>query len=261
MGACLFEEPEYIVDDTLLFDYSLFFTAALWDYYKASGDRETFLELWDTAYRQVEISLTRLDERNIVKDSDDWWCFLDWTDGLNKQAGAQAVLIYVLRYAVMMAKEVGDQEKEAYLSYHLTNTVKAAKTHLYDESLGFFISGKERQVSWASQVWMVLAGVLSKEENKALLTRLTKKNPHFGMSTPYMHHHLVEAFLSCGMKEQALGELLGYWGKMAEGGADCFYELYDPDDLFLSPYGSNLINSYCHAWSCTPAYFIRKYFI
>jgi hypothetical protein len=26
----------------------------------------------------------------------------------------------------------------------------------------------------------------------------------------------------------------------------------------LSPYGDHHINSYCHAWSCTPSYFIRS---
>ncbi|MFK4470291.1 hypothetical protein ABH897_000006 [Paenibacillus sp. RC73] len=36
-------------------------------------------------------------------------------------------------------------------------------------------------------------------------------------------------------------------------------ELYDPHNKAFSPYGSYLINSYCHAWSCTPTYLIRKY--
>lgn len=38
-----------------------------------------------------------------------------------------------------------------------------------------------------------------------------------------------------------------------------FYELFDPQSKNFSPYGSPIINSYCHAWSCTPTYFIRKY--
>ncbi|MDV9959707.1 hypothetical protein RHJ81_18875 [Clostridioides difficile] len=47
---------------------------------------------------------------------------------------------------------------------------------------------------------------------------------------------------------------------MVKDGADCFWELYNPNDKYVSPYGSRIINSYCHAWSCTPSYFIRKYF-
>jgi len=31
----------------------------------------------------------------------------------------------------------------------------------------------------------------------------------------------------------------------------------DPAQELLSPYGTHLINSYCHAWSWTPAIFLR----
>ncbi len=51
------------------------------------------------------------------------------------------------------------------------------------------------------------------------------------------------------------------WGEMVKDGADTFWEVYNPADKRLSPYGSNMINSYCHAWSCTTSYFIRKHFM
>ena len=51
-----------------------------------------------------------------------------------------------------------------------------------------------------------------------------------------------------------------YWGGMAEHGADTFWELYNPENPDESPYGGKAVNSYCHAWSCTPSYFLRKYF-
>ena len=38
VSACLFTEPKFIVDDTFLLDYSMFFGATLLDYYEASGD-------------------------------------------------------------------------------------------------------------------------------------------------------------------------------------------------------------------------------
>ena len=54
--------------------------------------------------------------------------------------------------------------------------------------------------------------------------------------------------------------ILEYWGGMVKKGADCFWEVYIPSNPEASPYGYYRINSYCHAWSCTPTYFIRKYF-
>jgi hypothetical protein len=61
--------------------------------------------------------------------------------------------------------------------------------------------------------------------------------------------------------EDALALLKSYWGGMIEKGADTFWELYVPTDSSVSSMDDPLINSFCHAWSCSPAYFIRKYFV
>lgn len=84
--------------------------------------------------------------------------------------------------------------------------------------------------------------------------------PEKGMVSPYMNHHYVEALLMCGKKEQAMEYMKYYWGGMISHGADTFWELYNPENPAESPYGSSIVNSYCHAWSCTPTYLLRKYF-
>jgi alpha-L-rhamnosidase len=70
---------------------------------------------------------------------------------------------------------------------------------------------------------------------------------------------VVEAMLACGLERDAVRLLRGYWGGMLRRGATTFWEVFDPADERLSPYGSHLMNSYCHAWSCTPAYFVRRH--
>ncbi len=261
VGANLFIAPKLQVDDTYLFDYALFFVSSLYDYYCETKDREILSELWNTAYRQIEIAALEMDANGVIADKDTWWCFLDWKDGLNKQAGAQAIFIYVLRQAIFMAKELRDNERCRILEEYLFLAVNGALKYLWDEELQFFVSGKEKQISWASQVWFVLAGVFEKEKNACLLKHLIEENPEMDMVTPYMYHHFIQALLDCGMKEEAFAYMSEYWGGMIRDGADCFYELYDPQNPSMSPYGSSVINSYCHAWSCTPAYFIRKYFL
>lgn len=243
-----------------MFDYGLFFISCLYDYYQACGDMEMLKELWDTAFLQAEIAMKRTEENGVVRDSEDWWCFLDWHDELNKQAGAQGVLIYTLKQAAAMAEILQDHERLTILNGMLEKTINGAKNNLWDETQGFFVSGTARQISWASQVWLVLAGVFDKEKNCEILNHLIEENPRINMVTPYMYHHFVDALILNGMKEKALECLRNYWGKMVEDGADCFFELYDPKNKYISPYGSRIINSYCHAWSCTPSYFIRKYF-
>jgi hypothetical protein len=76
--------------------------------------------------------------------------------------------------------------------------------------------------------------------------------------TPYLNHYVVDAMLLCGLRNEALELVRSYWGGMVAAGADTFWEAYAPDEPLLSPYGDHHINSYCHAWSCTPSYFIRS---
>jgi alpha-L-rhamnosidase len=258
VAANLFIEPGIIPDDTFLDDYSLFFTTSLADYYEATNDMDTLRELWPTAIRQVEIVMEKLDKKNILQDSDTWWSFIDWNEQLNKQAPTQGVLIYSLKRALKLAAILGYRDIQEKLEQAIQKLTNAAINYLWDEEVGFFVSGKDRQISWASQIWMILAGVFDKEKNKVLMKNTLMKNPSIGLNTPYMYHHLVESLILSDMKEEALETIKSYWGKMVEHGADTFWELYNPLDEELSPYGSHLILSYCHAWSCTPAYLLRK---
>ena len=96
---------------------------------------------------------------------------------------------------------------------------------------------------------MILAEVFDREKNRELLRKLIEEEPEYGMVTPYMYHHFIEALIQNGEKEKALQYMIGYWGGMQEDGADTFWELYNPENKKESPYGSSMVNSYCHAWS------------
>jgi hypothetical protein len=104
-----------------------------------------------------------------------------------------------------------------------------------------------------------LAGVLNKNESAALLNKLSDFEV-IPPVTPYMYHHYVQALINSGESKKAHQVMSEYWNGMVKDGADTFYELYNPSNPNESPYGSPVVNSYCHAWSCTPSYFLRKYF-
>ena len=117
IGACLFLSPEPEVDDTQMFDYSLFFINTLWDYYEATKDKETLQELWPVALRQIELAEEQLDEKMLVGDSDVLgWCFVDWNLNLNKQASAQGIFLYALSAAIRIAQVLGDVMTEEKLA-------------------------------------------------------------------------------------------------------------------------------------------------
>ncbi len=259
ISACLFTEPEYASDDTYLMDYALFFVCVLYEYYEATKDMNTVYDLYDIAMHQIENTKNALDERGIVRDlGDAFWCFVDWSEGLNKQASAQAVFIYAVRYGIRLAELMDDDIKLRELRILEARLKAAAIEHLWDDENGLFVSGEERQISYASQVWMILAEVLEKDKAEALMQRTMTLDSKYKMVTPYMYHYYIEALILTGKKDIAISEIKRYWGGMINAGADTFWELYNPDNPEESPYGSCMVNSYCHAWSCTPVYLLQK---
>ena len=260
VSACMYIESCVIADDTFLLDYSMFFGAVLLDYYRASKDRETLEQLSLCAYRQMEIAKEQFDRDDRLIPGNGFWGFIDWTEGLDKQVAMQGVYIYCAKRVGEIAELLGDDEKARELYIEAQKKTEAARKYFMDSTSGLFVSGEERQISYASQVWMILAGAVSAEEGAGILKRLREHPPEKKMVSPYMNHHFVEALLLCKEYDQAMEYIKAYWGGMIQHGADTFWELYNPNDPAESPYGSSIVNSYCHAWSCTPAYLLRKYF-
>lgn len=256
--GCLFTEPRVEADGAMMFDYSLLFLPTLLDYYRASGDQQTLEDLAILGLKQIQL-LQPAFRDDLAREEKDLgcWCFLDWTAGLDKQAGAQGVYLYCLKAAMEVVQLLGREDWAMALEADYRRKHAAAE-RLWDEELQLYVSGAQRQVSWASQIWMVLGGAA--HADGALLDRVAAYPGATGILTPYMYHIYLDALISAGRREQALSELVRYWGGMADAGADTFWEAYDPKDPDAAPYGDPIITSYCHAWSCAPAYFLRSRF-
>lgn len=259
ISACLFVEPKNQADNTFLFDYSLFFISALKDYYEETKERNVLEELWEPAKRQLEISAKEFDENGWIRCDTVYQSFIDWKKSLDKQSCSQAVYIYAAKDLRKIAEILGKQPEIEWLDREIKEKEEAAHRFAWDEEKGLFVSGSRRQISYATQVWMILAGVVDAETGKQILDKLEKEPLAVGMVTPYMNHHYVEALFQCGEREKAVRHIRYYWGGMVRQGADTFWEVYNPENPQESPYGSSIVNSYCHAWSCTPVYFIQKY--
>ena len=106
---------------------------------------------------------------------------------------------------------------------------------------------------------MTLGGVVYGDEARRILTDAICSEDSVKPFTPYMQHYVTEALFRAGLAEEAEKHIRSIWGGMIRLGADTFFEAYDPSDPDFSPYGDFKLNSMCHAWSCTPSYFIRRY--
>ncbi len=240
-------------------DYSLLYGVALLEYFKETGDRTTAEELWPVVKYQIEFARTYL--KDFIYDVDkqpSWWLVFDWKDDLNRAAPIQGLMTFAIDKSYELACLLGCEAEVKEWPSVVKSMRKASREKYYDKSRGVITSGGG-QVSYLSQVWMILSETLSAKEGVRALEYVLSDSTTCYPGSPYAYHYLIEAMLQCGMNDRAHELLVSYWGGMIEKGADTFWEVYDPNDDKKSPYGFFPVNSYCHAWSCTPVYFINKY--
>lgn len=259
----VFETPKpHAQSGQYLYDYALIYNVALKEYVVATKDLETANDLWPVAKRQLDIIYKYLQPDGLLnyeKANAEWWLFFDWKDGLHKEAALNGLSIYALKQTYELAKILNKQEELKEVPKLIEKMTKASRKQLFNKTTSLFESGKEKQISYASQIWMILSGVLSKEESQKTLKALVHSEKAVTPGGPYLYHYFIQALVNSGLNKEAKSYLTEYWGGMVKKGADTFWEVYDPKNELLSPYGFYPVNSYCHAWSCTPIYFIRKY--
>lgn len=258
----IFERPKPHPQNNRLLDYALIFNVAIKDYFDATKDQQTAIDLWPVALDQLQIPLKYLDNNGLIdfeKADQDWWIFFDWKDALDRHASLQACIIWAYKNTYGLAQQLGKEDEVDWLPDMIKKMTRAARQSFYNKDQGVYTSGPDHQVSYASQAWMVLSGVATRKEGARAFRNLAQRKKVVLPGTPYLNHYVVEAMIQSGLEQEARDLVISYWGRMIEKGADTFWEVYVPDNDFASPYHSHLVNSYCHAWSCTPTYFIRKY--
>lgn len=250
-------EPQY---NQHTMDYSLLYGVALLEYLKATGDMTTARELWPVVARQIEIARTYLkDYLYDMQKQPQWWLVFDWKDDLDRHASVQGLMTFAVERGWELAQMVGHERDVRDWPDLVKRMRRASRRAFYDADAGVVVSGLQRQVSYLSQVWMILSGTLTPKEGARAMTAVLNDPTACRPGSPYAYHYVIEALIACGMRDEAREQLLEYWGGMVGRGADTFWEVYDPMDDCKSPYGFYPVNSYCHAWSCTPVYFINTY--
>ncbi|MBC8619485.1 family 78 glycoside hydrolase catalytic domain [Parabacteroides faecis] len=263
LNATVFEAPEPKPQARQhLYDYSFLFGVTLKDYLLETGDRETAEDLWPVVKKQLESAYKYLQDdgmMNYEQASREWWIFFDWKDGLHREVAFHGVTIFAFREAYELAQLLNKENEVSQLPGLIKKMKKAVRKHYYNPKTGLFTGILNDQVSYASQIWMVLGEVPTQKEAQRALRALKTTENVCTPGAPYLFHYYIEALIKSGLKEEAKKEMAEYWGGMIHKGADTFWEVYDPRNEYLSPYNFYPVNSYCHAWSCTPTYFIRKY--
>ena len=261
LPSYIYETPYFFSGRDNIADYALLYVVTVCDYYEHTKDLETIKDLLDVCKEQLESLRNILDSRGIVTKQEGWFCFIDWCAGLESLTSLQGVYMYTLEKFVAMLEAIGDSESDVYKK-QLDSQRETARKYLFEKDKGVFVNDTDNnQRSVHSQVWMILGGVISGDEGIRALRQTLDNEDAKQPFTPYMRHYVIEAMIKLGLMDEAKEYLREIWGGMVKLGADTYYEVYVPGDPDFSPYRDRMINSLCHAWSSTPAYFIRNYFM
>ncbi|CEN61032.1 hypothetical protein ASPCAL07701 [Aspergillus calidoustus] len=253
LPACLFHTPRLAPSTDYIVDYDALFSVIVYDYVVASGDLETGHTLWATVLSCVKRALAHLNPVTHIFEVNrsTGFKFLDWAKGLDKSAGSHGLLLFCLRAINSLAEQLG---KEPPFTDLVRKMAEVAPVFLRD---GVFVSGPENQLSYASAAWLVLSDAFPRSTAREALLATMKHPAAVKPLTPYLWHYVCEALLMVGCYDECIELIKEYWGGMVKAGADTFWECYDAEDPTASPYGDVRNNSFCHAWSCTPTYFLR----
>ncbi|MGI6243714.1 MAG: glycoside hydrolase [Prevotella sp.] len=263
------EYPKPHAQQTFFVDYALSYVLTLSDYLNATNDKETATDLWPVAKRQVEAVLEKAVDHNHLYSNTGYQfkgmpvsiLFFDWApNSLDTHAAIQSYLPYVMDRLCDIASKIGKGDEVARLPRQANLMRKAGRRAYWDAKNQTVVSGPERQQSVTGTSWAVLGDMLTAKEARRAIRHVLASETSVKPGTPYACHFLVAAMLHCGMNTEARSYVEQYWGGMVRLGADTFWEYYVPDNQMFSSYnGYTLLNSYCHAWSCTPVYFIVNY--
>ncbi|MDD3978876.1 MAG: glycoside hydrolase, partial [Proteiniphilum sp.] len=198
-----------------LLEYALLFNVTLRDYLEATGDRETALSLWPVAKRQLGIIDTYLTDQGLMdfeRANQQWWIFIDWRKELHKEVSLQGVSIFALEQSYHLARLLGKEDELKHLPMLIRKMKKAAHVNYFDKKSGLFKGLLNPQISYASQIWMILSGVASREEAEQALVALEQMEDACKPGTPYLYHYYIEALIESGLNTKARKKMIDYWG-------------------------------------------------
>ncbi len=253
-----YERPVLRSGACRILDYTAIYAATVLEYLEASGDEETARDLWPLCAMQTKFVLSCVCPDGVFRDNGKWWCFIDWQGPLNRQTAEQGAIIFGLKKTWKLARRLGRTEDVKFIPEVVAKMEDGARKVLWNEAKGCFACEKDAQVSWMGQAWLVLAGVPDASSARRCLKTAMDDASAVRPVTPYANHYFIEALYAAGMRNEGDARLLSYFGGMVDLGADTFWEVFVPEDHRAGPYSTHLMNSYCHAWSCAPAYFLRN---
>lgn len=255
--SCAYEEPVLGSHGAHAYEYPFLLAKVLVEHIGFYDRKQVARDLYDSALYQFKRVEKDIDQDGLMHVPPPQWAVIDQNRTMDKTVATHFVYIYCLEAMAQLSDLLGKSDA-TWLRKRAEHMRQCARAHWLQKD-GYFATENENaknERTLASQIWAILSETVTGAEAKALLKKSLADQGLVQPMSPYLQHFILEACHFLG-NEAAIRKIIReYWGAIIKTGASTFYEVYKSDDPFYSPYKQTWVNSACHAWSCSPIYFM-----
>jgi alpha-L-rhamnosidase len=250
-----------------ILDYSFYWMMSIYDYYKATKDRDFIAFIYPRMKSMIDYCLSLTDEDGFIRGRQGDWVFIDWAeiDKTGAVCAEQMLFAESLRAAWLCGELLGVGEAQYVERYEQLQL--NIKQYFWDEKLGAYIdsfeSGK-RNVTRHANIFALLWGYTDDEQRESIIEHVILNSEIPQITTPYFKFYELEAMCYIGELQAVTEQMEQYWGSMLQQGATTFWEEYDPNVTTIDKYGmygDRYGKSLCHAWGASPIYLLGRYYL
>ena len=245
------------------------YTIMLADYFLYTGDEALVRELLPVMEKALALYGQWAGPDGLVPDQPDMWNFIDWTSPGSRdqwspsgsrgdvRPGSMTTILNMLvaaayKSAAALYSAVGDPSRPAGMEEKMTKLTASLRERFWMAAKGRFCDGTMYPESSSQHPHAVGLhfGLLDQSLRAPALEALL--DPSIVRSDFYFQHFVLDALASGGRAGDALETIRAMWGPMVASGSPTVWET----TLGKEEFGG--AGSLCHAFACTPLYFMQK---
>jgi len=263
----------------LLPDFCAHWLFGVWEYYCNTRDKAFLEGVWPYVVRLAEWFARQEDESGLFAkaDRDGWWCFIDWSDDIERKDRVTAISCFYYKFlltAARIAGELGDHDnhtgygsKAAELRTAVRQLLKTPGASVFADSLTS--DGLSESITAQTNFTAAWTGIMDRSEVDDFVVNYYLANKLPPIRGAFFYHIVLETLFQYGYAEEAAKQIREYWGAMVDRGATTWWETFDPSLPFAttpSPYMGHTPTylqdavpvSYSHGWGAAPTVLLTK---
>ncbi|MFC4598672.1 alpha-L-rhamnosidase C-terminal domain-containing protein [Cohnella hongkongensis] len=249
------------------------------EYVDYSGDERFLTELWPSVGRLEAWFRAQEDEEGLFANADreGWWCFIDWSDDIERKDKVAAISCYYYKFlltAALLARRMGEEEraqtleaKAARLRVTIRRRLRLPESPLFADSLS--ADGLSASVTAQTNFVAAWCGIMEPEETRSFIEDFYLPGKLPPIKGAFFYHIVLETLFAYSYREEALKEIRYFWGAMLDRGATTWWETFDPtlpECTVPSPYLGHTPTymqaaipvSFSHGWGASPTYLLSR---